>query len=663
MKNTQNGFCKKARPVIAFVLFAAAAAFGQQPRWVTTKEDIRFPDESYMIGVGAAPVSGNKSEAMRKSGDEAFSDIAKQLRANISDVSASRTIEVSSGNGASDISSEVKADLRVSTDLTLGGLKVVDSYYDRDNHIMYSLAILDRSLVGSEMKDKLNAYHEDYERFYSGISGGSRGVVDDIASISGAYRAASEYNSLLSIYNYIVAPLASGGSGWSLPGSIATAYLDGKAQSLLGGISLRKVSGEEQEVKLNEVLKPLVVKAVYTDSGGAVHPLQGLQVRFTFINGNGKISPTATTGDDGEAECQVYALSPYASTFYTIAARLDLSRIGVTGEKKSDGWERLLESHPIAATFSLVKTKLTLDDKLRQLTASLVGSLSGTSQKVCVSRIDYQGKIPGELSEYLRQHIESALRQNTDLQLVAPPVLIQTRGVSDAAGPLAEGVSPELTAASRVGIGLVFTGSYWQRSDGTELDLNAVDSRSGAIVASSDVTIPGNILPGASLVPANYQPAKDDPIISNRNSGDSIKVNLWVNHPDGVYHDGDTMSIYLSANKDVYAELVYVDASGQSLIIFPNTYEWNNRLRAGKVYAIPNPETDGILKVEPPFGREIIKVYASETPFPIPNGRKVNGLVLLNSVEDFQSETRGIGLVSKGYQESSIVISTFQSQK
>ncbi len=649
--------------LLLLYLSLTGTAICQQPSWVRTKRDVRFPDQLYITGVGVASVGANKSESIRKSGDEAFSDIAKQLRANITDVSATKTIEIASGYGSTNISSEVKADLRVSTDLTLGGLKVVDSYYDRGDQVMYSLAVLDRQLVGSELKDKLKAYYNDYEGYAARVSGRDTRVVRLISVLSGAYKSSSEYNSLLPVYNYVIAPLVIDDSTWSMPGIITTTFIDQTARSLFRGLSLVKVSGESQEVKLNQVLQPLVVKATYTDSAAITRPVSGLRVAFKFVNGEGKISAASTTDEDGKAECQVYSLTPYASTFYTIRAQVDFSPFNAGIWNEADSWNSLLEANPVGTGFSLVKTRLTLDDKLRQLIISLTDSLENKGGTVCVSRIDFQGKIPGEMSEYLRQHIQSSIRQNSGLRLMTPPAAdgnTQTpRGLTAVAG----GEPPQLAAAAAAGIRFVISGSYWQRSDGTELDLNATDSRSGAIAASSGITIPGEILPDASLAPSNYDPAKDDAIIGNRNSGDDIKLNLWVNHPDGVYHDGDTLSVFLSADRDLYVELVYVDASGKCLIIFPNTYEWNNRISAGQVYTIPDEQRDGILMVEPPFGREIIKVYASEKPFPIPSGTKYRGLVLLNSLQDLQARARGIGLVSRAYRENSVVISTFQLKK
>lgn len=658
---------KRNYAALAFVVFTASIAFCRQPGWITTKQDIRFPDEFYILGIGVASVGSNRSEAVKKSGNEAFADIAKQLRANITDVSATKTIEISTGEGASGISREMQANLRVSTDLKLAGLKVVDTYYDKGDRIIYSLAVLDRQLVGSEFKGKLKAFHEDYERYLGELTGGWRGVpiLRRLSTLSGAYKSAGSYNSLLPVYNYVVAPLEETDSSWDMPTTIPTAILDQRAQDLFTGLAIDKVSGESQEVKLNEALKPLRVRISYEDSSGEVRPVAGVRIVFGFVNGSGKISQMSTTNDSGIAECQVYSLTPYASTFYSIRARADLSSFYAGAPNETSSWDEFLKGNPIQTTFSLVKTELTLDDKLRQLVNSLTNSLGDSGQTVCVSRIDYQGKIPGELSEYLRQHIESAIRQNSGLRLMMPPQVgtdvAARRGV--AAAGSGDAGSPLLASAVSAGIRLVITGSYWQRSDGTELDVNAVNAATGAIVSSSGITIAGSILPNAALVPANYDSSRDDAIITNERSGNDISVNLWVNHADGIYHDGDTLSIFLSANKDVYVELVYVDASGRSLIIFPNTYEWNNRILTGRVYEIPDQNSVGILKVEPPFGREIIKVYASEKPFPIPGGTKFRGLVVLNSLQDFQTRTRGIGLVSKGYRENSVVISTFANRK
>ncbi len=80
------------------------------------------------------------------------------------------------------------------------------------------------------------------------------------------------------------------------------------------------------------------------------------------------------------------------------------------------------------------------------------------------------------------------------------------------------------------------------------------------------------------------------------------------------YHVYDPIKVSFGVNRDSYVYIFTTDASGITRQIFPNYYDTNNFVRAGKAYYIPDRGYD--LEVLGPQGREHISIVAVMEKFP-----------------------------------------------
>lgn len=99
-------------------------------------------------------------------------------------------------------------------------------------------------------------------------------------------------------------------------------------------------------------------------------------------------------------------------------------------------------------------------------------------------------------------------------------------------------------------------------------------------------------------------------------------VGVVMNRPDMLYHEGETLSAQFTAEKDAYLYLIYHQADGQSLLMFPNEAKKDNRIPAGKTVTIPPAMQDFRFRVGPPLGAEVFQVVASLKPL-----EELDGLV------------------------------------
>jgi len=84
-----------------------------------------------------------------------------------------------------------------------------------------------------------------------------------------------------------------------------------------------------------------------------------------------------------------------------------------------------------------------------------------------------------------------------------------------------------------------------------------------------------------------------------------------------VYEVGDRVRISFRANRDAYVYIFSTDARGRSRQIFPNFWDRDNFVRAGRTYTIPRSGYD--LVAEPPFGNETISIVAVRSRSEIPD--------------------------------------------
>ena len=110
------------------------------------------------------------------------------------------------------------------------------------------------------------------------------------------------------------------------------------------------------------------------------------------------------------------------------------------------------------------------------------------------------------------------------------------------------------------------------------------------------------------------------PATSKRNSGDPLGVVAWVDRPDATYARGEHVRIFVETTRDAYVTVLNVDPSGETFVLFPNEYQSNNFVRAGRAIEVPDPSSRSQVVVTGALGNELIKVIASTKSAPLFDG-------------------------------------------
>jgi hypothetical protein len=97
----------------------------------------------------------------------------------------------------------------------------------------------------------------------------------------------------------------------------------------------------------------------------------------------------------------------------------------------------------------------------------------------------------------------------------------------------------------------------------------------------------------------------------------SLRVTTRFDRPDLTYRKGDTVRLTVETNEDAYVTVVGVGPSGRTVQLFPNAMQTDNLVKANTPVEIPSAASGAQITVNPPFGAELIKVFASEKPITV----------------------------------------------
>jgi hypothetical protein len=169
----------------------------------------------------------------------------------------------------------------------------------------------------------------------------------------------------------------------------------------------------------------------------------------------------------------------------------------------------------------------------------------------------------------------------------------------------------------------VVTGTYSPLDRDAEVLLKLISTAgSKAVLSSARFIIPAAELERRKL---SLLPEKDSSVINRTEfeakqqavvpySGKNNQWNFTVTPDvlDGIYYDGDFMSMSLYSERDCYFRIIHVDVNGNTQIIYPGSPNDIHFIRAGETRRIPDNTR---YRMGPPFGEELILVSAYDRPF------------------------------------------------
>ena len=100
--------------------------------------------------------------------------------------------------------------------------------------------------------------------------------------------------------------------------------------------------------------------------------------------------------------------------------------------------------------------------------------------------------------------------------------------------------------------------------------------------------------------------------INNKHSSFVVRVN--VDHADRVYVKDDLLRITVESSAAGYLYLFHRDAVGNVTMLFPNRLQKKNLVQKNEPVTVPAPGSIFQIRIDAPFGNELLKAVASQEP-------------------------------------------------
>ncbi len=632
------------------------------PEWVKNRHDARFSDASYLQAVGQAEIGKSADEAMAQAELMAKNQIAEQLRINIKSKFTTIKFEDQSGAGYREQALE---ELQASTQIALSGLKIESRFIDRKKKSCYALAVLDRKIAAEGMRSEIVM-----------LKNGAAGALENAQGLMQASKPIQTISGIRRSYNLIIAaderelvlPILKtrNFSLENLPALPTTEQVLKQLQEAGGNI---KIEIEKPNVRIQSKID-LPYQVLGTIQYGN-QSLAEMGLSCSFVRGRGNARVIRPSDVTGQFEMFIEELHSAPNGDYQIELRPDISNLLLPSEQVSSSvWNEALKNAFAPAKLSIKKIELDLEDHCASAAEQLAARLS-------VSKDGFR-LIPGNMTyaetgassdfvAYLKDKIAGELALINNVQLIAPDKIAQTiRQAKESYRGAKRPDSPEILAELIDADG-VLVGTYWDRQSELEFNLKIVERNSAATLSTAMIKLPKHLIPREmSFLPANYTKfAQANDVGNVKPAKDDLKIDVWTDRGNGaIYKSGDKLIVYVRASHDCFLYLIYHDADGNDILIYPNARQANNRILGGVIYQIPDARDTFDFVVRPPYGSELIKAIIASDPMPDLSGRILaNGLKLLTgSLKDNLVRLRGIHgrFRQSGYAEASCVLTTVE---
>ncbi len=257
-----------------------------------------------------------------------------------------------------------------------------------------------------------------------------------------------------------------------------------------------------------------------------------------------------------------------------------------------------------------------LDNRIRRLILKTTAGQKGL--KVFLNPVvERKGRYASEFSEFVTLKSRTVLVNSRQFDVLdEQPVnrsLSNTRSLAMKAKEIS---NLESSAALFSGADAVLEGYYLEGAGRVVLAMTLKDLK-GTVLGSADDSIERNLIPYSTTnVTAGALAAVAD--VSGQAVQQMVKLNTTKGDRFQVYHAGERVQFLIQTMKPLYVYLYGINARNEVSQLYPGHGRQGTPLAGGRVHTVPGDQDSREIVVEPPFGTDLVKLFASERPLPLP---------------------------------------------
>jgi TolB-like protein len=595
---------------------ASMPAAGQPaPGWVRSHRDARYPDQLYLTGVGEAASGFAEAEA------QARTDLAKRIEVQIEGEDRFLAVEATEGG----YRYAVRSDVSEAVAVKLTGLTIEDRWQDSRSRRFFALAVLQREKAASAVRRDLDALLDDAGTVQAKVKAleAQEEPLRALWAYAQLQNLASEIQSLRRRYLVVRGDTPDPRPLQPAPSAVET---EQRMQDLLASLRLLPVAGDGQRAMAGRPLeRPLTVRFL-SRLGGKEVPIRDLPILYAFDRGQGQVNAMVRTDPAGQAAATVREVKPSEEST-TVSARpdLDAATAGMPASLRQRVGDMLKQQ---VVTFTIVPPRSL------QAGADPVMRAVGRLGETLLSRFDFEEKGKPSLAvlDFLETYGNQRLPLSQRLETGLRTALAQWEFVSVVQRDVPPTASKPEEKARALGVEHYVDGLYVLSKDTVTVNASLHKVTDGTTRAAGAITIPreeltpqdlqgfldrSNITPsGITIMPDEPPPSYDEflsRLVMLHQSAPPFGLRLWTNKAS--YAIGEKVVFNVEAEQDCYLTLVDIGTSGNLTVLFPNAYDRNNRIQAGRRYEIPGASYGFDIHVGGPTGIERVKAIATTQPF------------------------------------------------
>jgi hypothetical protein len=257
-----------------------------------------------------------------------------------------------------------------------------------------------------------------------------------------------------------------------------------------------------------------------------------------------------------------------------------------------------------------------LDSRLKRLVQKASGSKNGL--KVFINPVvERRRRYASEFSEYVTARARTLLVQSGQFEVLEEQPV--TRSLSNTRGLAAKAKSVqnlETSAALFSGADAVLEGYYLEGTGRVTVALTLKNLK-GSVLGSAEESFDRQQIPYST---AN-QTADSLAVIgdvSNQLGQQMVKLNTTKGDRYQVYRTGEKVQFLIQTAKPLYLYLYGFNSKNEVSQLYPGAGQQQKPLRPGLLHRVPGDRESWEIVVEPPYGTDLVKLFAAEHPLPVP---------------------------------------------
>lgn len=254
-----------------------------------------------------------------------------------------------------------------------------------------------------------------------------------------------------------------------------------------------------------------------------------------------------------------------------------------------------------------------LDAKLGRLAQKVargwnhVGKLTVAVNPVVEARKKYSSPF----SEYATRKLKVTLSDTPYFRIIDDkPAMAKA-----ATRSIAKDAALDSADAVLAGADAVLEGAYLQGTDTVNMSVSLKDMK-GSILANGEENIPAGLIP-YSLDNDAAETLAQIADTEHEQSG-AVRISTVKGGSYQVFREGETVSFTVQVSKPLYVYIYDINPNGEVSLLYPKQGEPEQPRQPGTIYTIPEMSDSWEIKVEPPFGKDAVKVFASDHKLPFP---------------------------------------------